>query len=318
MPLNLLSLPNEPFGTKHPKISELIKLAIWGSPDHKLTLRQIYNAIEERYPSYKENPDKPWQVRVPMSLNTSLIMHQRSIRHNLSLKAMFIPMERPVSHPGKGYHWKLNIRMGEGNKLDRKRRDPKADRGLREEEDDYEFSDASSETAAPSTSMRGMQRRPVHVDSRMYPPPPQRPMSFGPGLMPQANPMFTQAAAGPYGGPYLTGSGILSPSQVPTYAMGPMAFPGHAPWEMQDPASAPEPAAYPDKDGSAHWRTTGEMPAQQHHAHEPDPPMSVANPLQLTQVPGSPVPPRTRQHHLDNSSEGNAEEVRRRPRDARL
>ena len=62
MPLNLSSLPDEPLGTKSPKISDLIKLAIWASPDHKLTLRQIYNAIEERYPSYRKASDKPWQV----------------------------------------------------------------------------------------------------------------------------------------------------------------------------------------------------------------------------------------------------------------
>ena len=63
MQLNLSSLPDEPHGTKNPKISDLIKLAIWGSPGHKLTLRQIYTAIEERYPSYKAATDKPWQVR---------------------------------------------------------------------------------------------------------------------------------------------------------------------------------------------------------------------------------------------------------------
>ena len=62
MPLNLWSLPNEPFPGKPPKISELIKLAIWGSPYHSLTLREIFAAIEERYPSYKQAADKPWQV----------------------------------------------------------------------------------------------------------------------------------------------------------------------------------------------------------------------------------------------------------------
>ena len=62
MTLNLSLLPDEPFVTKNPKISDLIKLAIWGSPDHKLTLRQIYNAIKERYPSYRKASDKPWQV----------------------------------------------------------------------------------------------------------------------------------------------------------------------------------------------------------------------------------------------------------------
>ncbi len=63
MPLNLWSLPSEPFPGKPPKISELIKLAIWGSPCHCLTLREIFAAIEERYPSYKQATDKPWQVR---------------------------------------------------------------------------------------------------------------------------------------------------------------------------------------------------------------------------------------------------------------
>ncbi|KJA28705.1 hypothetical protein HYPSUDRAFT_94708, partial [Hypholoma sublateritium FD-334 SS-4] len=72
----------------------LVKLAIWGSPGHKLTLRQIYTAIEDRYPSFKATPDKPWQ---------------RSIRHNLSLKAIFVSMKHPVSHPGNGPYWKLNI-----------------------------------------------------------------------------------------------------------------------------------------------------------------------------------------------------------------
>ncbi|KAF9483186.1 winged helix DNA-binding domain-containing protein, partial [Pholiota conissans] len=102
--LNLWSLPSEP--TKVPKISDLIKLAIWGSPNHRLTLRQIYDAIEDRYPTWKQAQDKPWQ---------------RSIRHNLSLKAMFVRVERPQNEPGKGYYWALNVSNGEGNKRDRKR-----------------------------------------------------------------------------------------------------------------------------------------------------------------------------------------------------
>ncbi|KDR78661.1 hypothetical protein GALMADRAFT_24097, partial [Galerina marginata CBS 339.88] len=72
----------------------LIKLAIWGSPSKKLTLRQIYDAIETRYPSWKTASDKPWQ---------------RSIRHNLSLKAIFVRVERPVNHPGKGCYWALDV-----------------------------------------------------------------------------------------------------------------------------------------------------------------------------------------------------------------
>ncbi|KAF8963164.1 hypothetical protein BDZ97DRAFT_1661977, partial [Flammula alnicola] len=106
IPLSLYSLPNEPFGSKPPKISDLIKLAIWGSPHRRLTLRQIYEAIETRYPSFKDQADKPWQ---------------RSIRHNLSLKAMFVLVDRPVNHPGKGHYWLLDVSQGEGNKRNRKR-----------------------------------------------------------------------------------------------------------------------------------------------------------------------------------------------------
>ncbi|KAJ3479943.1 hypothetical protein NLJ89_g12307 [Agrocybe chaxingu] len=83
-PLNLSSLPDEPFDKKAPAITTLIKLAICGSKNKRLTLRQIYDEIEKRYPSWKDSKDKPWQ---------------RSIRHNLSLKAIFVRIERPVSHP---------------------------------------------------------------------------------------------------------------------------------------------------------------------------------------------------------------------------
>ncbi|KAF8877832.1 hypothetical protein CPB84DRAFT_1688567, partial [Gymnopilus junonius] len=105
-PVNLSALPDEPFSGKAPKITDLIKLAIWGSKHKQLTLNQIYAEIENRYPSWKMAKDKPWQ---------------RSIRHNLSLKAIFVHQERPVSHPGKGHYWMLDYRQGEGNKRDRKR-----------------------------------------------------------------------------------------------------------------------------------------------------------------------------------------------------
>ncbi|CAA7270469.1 unnamed protein product [Cyclocybe aegerita] len=105
-PLNLSSLPDEPFDKNVPAVTTLIKLAIFGSKDKRLTLRQIYDEIEKRYPSWKDAKDKPWQ---------------RSIRHNLSLKAIFVRIERPVSHPGKGFYWALDVRQGEGNKSDGRR-----------------------------------------------------------------------------------------------------------------------------------------------------------------------------------------------------
>lgn len=63
-PLNLYSLPDCPdLDHKRPPIIALIALAIWASPQKKLSLRQIHDAVEERYPSWSASKDKPWQVR---------------------------------------------------------------------------------------------------------------------------------------------------------------------------------------------------------------------------------------------------------------
>ena len=80
MPLNLWSLPNEPFPGKPPKIAELIKLAIWGSPCRSLTLREIFAAIEERYPSYKQAADKPWQVSLIILISRQNALNPSSFR----------------------------------------------------------------------------------------------------------------------------------------------------------------------------------------------------------------------------------------------
>lgn len=59
-PVNLDALPDST--DKKPPITHMIKLAIWGSKHKRLMLRQIYDAIERRYPSFKDPKDKPWQV----------------------------------------------------------------------------------------------------------------------------------------------------------------------------------------------------------------------------------------------------------------
>ncbi len=64
IPVNLRALPDVT-AKKQPPITHMIKLAIWGSQYKRLTLRQIYEEIEKRYPSLKELHDKPWQVRLP-------------------------------------------------------------------------------------------------------------------------------------------------------------------------------------------------------------------------------------------------------------
>ncbi|KAF8903715.1 hypothetical protein CPB84DRAFT_1677862, partial [Gymnopilus junonius] len=101
-PVNLSVLPEHPWP---PGITRLIKLAIWGSQRKMLTLSQIYDEIETRFPA-KSGKDASWK---------------KSIRHNLSLKSVFVKVERPASHPGKGYYWTLDFRRGDGDKRPRSR-----------------------------------------------------------------------------------------------------------------------------------------------------------------------------------------------------
>lgn len=62
-PLNLTDLPNFPAEQKPPfTYPVLIRLAIMGSPQRRLLLSQIYAAIEDKFPWYKENASKAWKV----------------------------------------------------------------------------------------------------------------------------------------------------------------------------------------------------------------------------------------------------------------
>ncbi|KAF9483185.1 hypothetical protein BDN70DRAFT_827936 [Pholiota conissans] len=135
-PVDLRALPDvsEENG-KLPGISSLIKLAIWSSPNRRLTLRQIYNAVKARYPHLQSNADDAWQ---------------RSIRHNLSLKAMFIRMDRPKDEPGNGSYWTLDLRMGDGNK--RKKKQTGKTKG-REEDGMKEFSSECQSGPPPSVDL---------------------------------------------------------------------------------------------------------------------------------------------------------------------
>ncbi|PPQ84023.1 hypothetical protein CVT25_000569 [Psilocybe cyanescens] len=107
-PVTLYALPDDLNGTNKPSITTMARLAIWGSPHKKLTLGQICQAVEDRYPSYRDSSDKP---------------HRRSIRHNLSLKGIFRQEKRPHHAEGQGDYWLLDVRYKETNKRSRGRKD---------------------------------------------------------------------------------------------------------------------------------------------------------------------------------------------------
>ncbi|KAH9925466.1 hypothetical protein B0H21DRAFT_700909, partial [Amylocystis lapponica] len=106
--VSLYSLADPPSGEKpNYPYPTLIKLAIHGSPRKRLTLQEIYAALEGRFEWFRENShDKAWQ---------------NSIRHNLSLNKTFRKVTKPITEPGKGSYWVVDYSEGEGNKRIRKR-----------------------------------------------------------------------------------------------------------------------------------------------------------------------------------------------------
>jgi len=61
--------------------------------------------MENRYPWFK-TAGQGWK---------------NSVRHNLSLNKCFAKISRPITEPGKGAYWTVDLEAGEGNKRPRKR-----------------------------------------------------------------------------------------------------------------------------------------------------------------------------------------------------
>ncbi|KIJ24323.1 hypothetical protein M422DRAFT_194816, partial [Sphaerobolus stellatus SS14] len=90
--MNLNSLgPGEPGERPKYAMGIIIKTAILGSPRQRLTLNELYEAIELRF-SYFRNVDKKQSWK-------------NSVRHTLSLKQQFLKEDRPITEPGKGHYW---------------------------------------------------------------------------------------------------------------------------------------------------------------------------------------------------------------------
>ncbi|KAJ7801564.1 hypothetical protein B0H14DRAFT_2895148 [Mycena olivaceomarginata] len=107
--VNLWAIADPPDGQKpFASLPTLIKLAIHGSNERRLTLQGICDALVSRFTWFNaHSQDDAWK---------------NSVRHNLSLNKVFHKIPRDVTQVGKGCFWELDLSRGEGHKRPRKRR----------------------------------------------------------------------------------------------------------------------------------------------------------------------------------------------------
>ncbi|KAF5368389.1 hypothetical protein D9758_002173 [Tetrapyrgos nigripes] len=110
-PDTLACLPDTDGRPQH-TLPVILRCAILGSPKQKLTIREIYAAMEGKY-AYYRSAGQTWK---------------QSVRHHLSLNRLFERQPRPVTDPGFGSYWTVNLLAPPGTKRPRKRgRKPKKD-----------------------------------------------------------------------------------------------------------------------------------------------------------------------------------------------
>ncbi|KAF9469791.1 hypothetical protein BDZ94DRAFT_1316917 [Collybia nuda] len=109
-PDNLACLPDTDGRPQH-TLPVILRCAILGSPRKRLTIREIYAAMEAKY-SYYKTAGPTWK---------------QSVRHHLSLNRLFERQPRPVTDPGFGSYWTVNLTAPPGTKRPRKRGRPNKD-----------------------------------------------------------------------------------------------------------------------------------------------------------------------------------------------
>ncbi|KAF0884728.1 FOXF1 protein, partial [Crocuta crocuta] len=70
----------------------LIVMAIQSSPTKRLTLSEIYQFLQSRFPFFRGSY-QGWK---------------NSVRHNLSLNECFIKLPKGLGRPGKGHYWTID------------------------------------------------------------------------------------------------------------------------------------------------------------------------------------------------------------------
>ncbi|TXT04897.1 hypothetical protein VHUM_03980 [Vanrija humicola] len=121
---------------------EMIRHAIDAAPDRKLQLAQIYSSIADRFPFFKTLDEKKtagWQ---------------NSIRHNLSLKKMFVRVNKADGQPddsgGKGGWWTVQAGVPDEGRPGRKAKAKRLKDGPPTAEDGSNATSTASTPAPPT------------------------------------------------------------------------------------------------------------------------------------------------------------------------
>ncbi|KAJ7746300.1 hypothetical protein B0H16DRAFT_1321039 [Mycena metata] len=117
----------------------LVTLAIYGTDKKRLTLQGLYREIANRFKYYRRQDAlgiKSWR---------------NSIRHALSLYALFINVPRPIPEPGKGEYWVLGDIHSDVlfTRLRKRNKKGAVTAKVEEDGDGSSRSDSSSDSRAP-------------------------------------------------------------------------------------------------------------------------------------------------------------------------
>uniref|UniRef100_A0A0W0GAU9 Fork-head domain-containing protein n=1 Tax=Moniliophthora roreri TaxID=221103 RepID=A0A0W0GAU9_MONRR len=119
-----------------------LDLAIWGSPNKRLSRAEICEAIATRFEYYRDESTGAWR---------------NTIRHTLSLKSAFKLCDRVPGQSGRGNYWEIDFANFEGNKRERKR--GRNTRGTEDEEEARREISPSSSLPLDSSSASGSVNR---------------------------------------------------------------------------------------------------------------------------------------------------------------
>ncbi|KAG8753901.1 hypothetical protein FRC11_007046 [Ceratobasidium sp. 423] len=158
LPNDLSALADAHPGQKPPyPYSTIIRYAIQGSPRQRLTLSELYETMEARFPWFK-TAGSGWK---------------NSVRHNLSLNRCFEKVPRPITEPGKGSYWTVNLNGPEGTRRVRKRRSKKAKIEGEAGNDAGSQGLSVTESASPSAPTPSPPPQAPGANGSPLPPPPQ-------------------------------------------------------------------------------------------------------------------------------------------------